>query len=534
MRVSFPLLLAIFIALHYVCSENTYHPSVGVSFQTHHAQLTPMQDSALLQCAINLPPLPKLNTITKFSVKKAKINDGPLQEMMDATNKLIDDHNVLKDKIYRLNNEVHEHLRSDNFIVKRGIINAGGSVLKWLFGVATTSDLQNFKLKVSKVEQGVRFVHDEVTKQKAYLAKALERTDERFTSLWTTVEENVRSTINLGRITQNLTFQMERNYYTTQKELGIMGRSVNMGHAVNTAIVHILTRMALMESYFNEYTMWLSALEMLQQGFIVPTLVRPSAVKEGLNSIYKSLQEVDSPLKVAIKSVHDVYKLPTAVYSFAEETLYIRMIIPLAVTVSHFKLFKINIIPMPLHNQEKEAYQIMSGEADYFLADLEQRYFYELTREQYLDCATAPGMLCPRLKTIRADSVTSCLVAIFLKLDSLVLSVCSFTVIHASLPSFVMEIGDGSYLLSMKESPQLVCINGTTVLSSIDYSTISVPCGCQIRTDTGMTGMHYCKTEVSQFKKLQPVNFPLVHYFNLTAIMATDKTMFQTPVKPVF
>jgi hypothetical protein len=506
-----------------------YHPSVGIAFQVHHAKLNPIQDTALLQFSLPLQSPPKL-----VPLERLEPQDRRNLIQIESINDLISDYNVLRTLMQGLYNEVIEQVRGDSFIVKRGALNFVGTGLSWLFGVATEDDLAQFKMKVSKVEEGIRFVHDEVDNMKQKLSVALERTGEQFKSVWTAVEEQAENSVRLGQITRDISIQMAKWQNSTSMKLRWIDKTIVFTQQLTAYGMHVQNEITRMESYIETYNRWLEGLETLQQGYLDPTLVHPTAVKEALNSVYKSLNDNDSPLKIAFHSVHDVYRLPSAVYAYANESLYIRMAIPLAVTDKPFQLFKVEILPMPLHNHEQEAHQILKSKVDYLLVDQSRGFFYELTEKQYLDCATAPGMVCPKLITIKADATDSCIVAVYLKVDSLIANICKFTVVHTPLPTFIRAVGEGNYLLSMQSKPQLVCRNGTEILNDISYSTLTLPCYCKIKTQTEVTAYHYCRLAITKYTELHPVNFPLAHAFNKSHYFTKDKTIFQSFEQPVF
>ena len=253
---------------------------------------------------------------------------------------------------YALGNELH--LRK-----KRGLINAGGNVLKFLFGVGTEDDMANFNKKIDKVASD---------------SKVLLHLSEIHTSVLKDMNHSVQKNIKgLGDVTIKLANAVDsfRKWKLNVYSLLSLSSYARTIHAEFAQTRHLVGEL-------------LQSIHQLGKGQLHPALVKPSLLLTTLINIHSQLPPgLDYLLPPTVKSIQKFYEFCHLQIMAGNEMLRLRIKIPLSQKTESFQLFK--IIPWPTTNENSSAL-IVETSTDYFAMSTDNKSYVELTESELEQC----------------------------------------------------------------------------------------------------------------------------------------------------
>ena len=525
--------------------KDRFHPAIGLLFKTTDKTFHAVSSCEILKFKIQIP---NLSNHTDFKpilpvIKKTLTNEGEKiksdiemkNAVIDHVNHLFITHNMLLQDLFELRDNIMLLTSNENSQNKRAIFSAGGSVLKWLFGVGTESDIKTLVDKTHFIENDMKILDARAIESEKLGIKLANITNERFSQIWHTINNQSSAMKIMSTSMSNMTSYLEvLNKDYEQIAFGYLQSTFYNRIHVMASITElkIITLNRMIELFED----WELALIKLKQGFLSPKMVSPKAFQVAFDHLAQTLLDKNSNLRaIRHQSINDIYEIPTTTAKVINDTVYIGAAVPMT-TTGAYRIYHVTSMPFPVHGHEENLYNKIQDMKPYFAVSHDGSHFVELSRAQYSECAMNKMNLCPHLGIHHNQRQKSCLATIFLGLDELIMKHCDFLIYKKPLPQFVQSIGNGMVLISNHKNPlTLICEDYTKIIQISEYSTVVIPCNCKLESDTFTTDInfHNCQSVTNTVHIRFPINFPMATLYNFSHLFETPVTMFQTKTPPI-
>ena len=318
-----------------------------------------------------------------------------MRDHMDFLMKdLIDKHRQLNEFVMTL--DKNEDMDPNHSKSKRGIVDGGGSILRWLFGVATEDeivDTQSLVKKVSELAEKTRVqlnLHSEILNTTAVNFKHVDDHMSKLTKCLNQVRGNILA---LTTIVQT----GEANSYTLAHAI-ILTNSLSYA---SSAISDISSQFLSLKIGLNKF----------KSGFLSPEIVPPSTIlnlidvitRKNLKPIYPSSQEY---LPILYKFIR-VDPIPL------RPLTYIISIPLLGDPKINLGLYEVFNMPHPVNNRLTITY---SGLPTY-LAVSDDRRIYQEFQDMHSCRNHGSFYLCSKDMPVYRDEAPSCALSLFMQKD---------------------------------------------------------------------------------------------------------------------
>ena len=353
----------------------------------------------------------------------------------------------------------------------RGLIDVGGSALKWLFGVSTQADFDELNGKVQKLDhQNEQVVH--ILELQATVINE---------SLWE-IKTNTKMISELNSQYSTLKLAMVKLFNTVMKS-----------NEVNLEYFEYFTHLDSMLDTLGNVFLWLHqfadsfdvGLDMLANGRLAPQIFPPSQLATVLKTLNRKL-----PLgwTVSSEELWVTYRESVVSVAVINERLRLFIKIPIYDHAQQYKLYEILNLPK---STENGTHGVIIGNLPEFLAvstDLET--FIELSKDDINGCRKLQRQLCNFHTGLgRRNSRKSCAISLFLNDESRKQTQCKQKFIEWKGPGAVY-LGQNQWAFSAvgphdvvfscpaganQKTPQPIRLPAIGILD--------VPTGCTARTE---------------------------------------------------
>uniref|UniRef100_A0A1B6J597 Envelope fusion protein n=1 Tax=Homalodisca liturata TaxID=320908 RepID=A0A1B6J597_9HEMI len=286
---------------------------------------------------------------------------------------------------------------------KRGLINAGGYALKWLFGVPTSEDLEHVNTKVDELKlisgTVVSSSHTQITLMKDINSRIVSNTKaihEIMIKLSTANDRLITSLTNFNE--QNIMM-----HQSLAKHMAITTMLRHLGQTVDEAKLRVVE--------------FRQALELIYSGKISSKLLNPHDFTKVLNKIEKS---IPSHLKLIVpvndEDIFLYYDLCTAQALANPASIRLIVTVPLSSIDRQFETYKIEVIP--LYQPRLRHWLVWKIEHDYLLISKDRQYYVPLTSDEYVQCRHSYVKICPNSISVLHHTVDGCIYSLFMGLSS--------------------------------------------------------------------------------------------------------------------
>lgn len=328
---------------------------------------------------------------------------------------------------------------------RRGLVNAGGYVLKWLFGTPTSEDLEHVNNKVEelKVVSGslVHSRENQLTIMKNMNSKMI-------TNTRAIKEIMEKLSLSHGHLAVSLTgVENEENimlHRSLSKHLRFTTMLRHLGQTIDEAKLRIVE--------------FRQALELINTGRISSKLLPPH---EFANTLYKVEKMLPAHLKMIIPvNIEDIfmyYSFCTVQALATKDGIRLIVVVPLGSADRQFDTYEIGTIP--LYESNLNHWLKWDIKSDYLLVSKDRQYFTSIKSSTLNECKDNHFYLCPNSITVFHHTVDDCSFSLFISSD-LATSQCRRILTENVTSSFWMQNGN-DWIYSLKEPYKVVlnCVN---------------------------------------------------------------------------
>jgi hypothetical protein len=327
----------------------------------------------------------------------------------------------------------------DNPREKRGLIDAGGKVLKWLFGTVTNEDLERISGRVDQMAtHSEQMIH--LLREQASIVNITARN----------VEKNKESIDVLTQIARNLTGEVQALKIQLENTSWSLWRSL-----VSMSLVQISIRRLTMATLRlqNEISQLNHVLEAAARNRLSPYLVQP-------DYLFQILQNISLELPVEMALAVPLKKDTTFVYyhwgdvktAAVKDVLRMFVTIPLKTLERNYELFQIVSLPIPIEHTDLS--MIYQTGTEYIAISNDRQSFVEMSREDLERCFPGPFTVCQPQTAIQSRPAFTCAYNTFLGIGHG--ERCERQILHHVNPYFFRINSLGTWAYSLPQPLQVI------------------------------------------------------------------------------
>lgn len=408
----------------------------------------------------------------------------------------------------------------------RGLLNFVGSVQKTLFGVATSSDIDQLQSNIDAYAKVAQLTTNEVRKTEKSLGSFMNLTDERITEAVASITDNQKKIDDL--------FQEAGH---TNMKLDEIQVSVKVLLLLNRNIAETL--LTLQQILFTTES-WILGIQTLLEGFLPVQIVGHKKVQLVLDHVRAHLSSNTglASYSLAHQIVSYYYQAQDILFSKDEDSLYISIKIPITAEAAFIDVYSVLSLSVPLNASTQYNSTLLVGLPHYFGITRNGEYYAEFDNDLYSSCVGNDVKFCPSMISVRARTSLSCMSAIFFDLPTKVHELCEIRYQNAPLYEGAFSLGDNHYLASggKDESWSVICPNKSPApIRSCNFCVIKLNCDCGLSSSTWKifaTAQSSCNNQKNKVTMLHTVNLPVLHalYSRSDISKIRGTTAFQTPL----
>ena len=221
--------------------------------------------------------------------------------------------------------------------------------------------------------------------------------------------------------------------------------------------------------------------------------------------------------------------------TYRNNSIFVTVNIPLLTQAVILDVFKVLSVPVPLHRGSPHVSQLLDIPR-YISFSADGLYYTTPDPDKWLTCGKhQSNKFCQIDTPLIQSSTPSCLTAIYNQQMTLVKSLCNFRFLEHTLPSSVINIKPGIFLMSNISHLTMTCASSVQTTPGCDYCVMEMPCLCAVSAGHFYIPPHLqnCGVDASnKVSKLHPVNLALLlHFKDMENINHLDgNTLFPHPV----
>ena len=367
---------------------------------------------------------------------------------------------------------------------RRGIINVIGDAYKYLFGTATTKDLQKTTSIAKRIDtqfqtmgHNLNTFKDQTAAEFDFQLKQNKNFVDKLKTIYNRISVLQQEITTLTQIFQRTMTDFTSTMFTYNKVLITYISLINQGIAALT----------LLQAQALEY---LNDIEQLVTGKISPRLLPLTQIQEIFTMITKRLTDDRSSFFIIDPDPTHFYSAPNFLFYTLEEHIYLHLRISLWAYQVTFEAYnKIITIPMPIHNNQTSNEYTSYRLPQYFAVATSKTYYTELSQDEYDLCVGFSIKHCKHNLPVKLTTQLSCALAIFNDLNNKVPKVSVSTlIVDNTVTQRFIPLQDNTYFLT---GPA----DNTRTLDTVMRYTISntyeslyimryyyIPCKCLLTT----------------------------------------------------
>ena len=361
----------------------------------------------------------------------------------------------------------------------RGLINAIGDGLKWLFGTATEDDTKALRKQIKNVEAGIGKLHH--------------MTELQTTLIGTLTKKQRLNTRNLAILAKKAA-EMERAIIANRQADHITMRNIRRELDLSQTITSaIRTAGAAVVAFRNEVRDVTRALEHTRQGYVTPAIMTPSRLKSTLSSISAHLPEGWSPAIPLTEAPAHIYHFLDIAALAIEDGWEVHIKIPLQYRpYSQYQLYQVTAIPTHLPNSSFALQTEISSE--YFAISKDQRLHLQAKSSEISRCRQAGGRtICHQLTPLIKETREGCMYHAFRDDKQKANKACKKQVTKPIPQVYALTAEKWLYVLPTKETFSMQCageLQPTKGFRLQGTGVFSLPPGCAAMGDNYIVPAH--------------------------------------------
>lgn len=311
-----------------------------------------------------------------------------------------------KVEVQRIKNNINRYVSEINELLrllpqrknKRGLLNVGGTALKFLFGTLDDNDLENINRKLQILAENVDSVSHDSIGQLSLMKDMNSKITTNARSLREIMTKLVSFTRNLQEIivTQRSDFSLQ--YHILMRYMEVSS-TIRQAEEVSTA-----AKIKIIE--------FRQALELTSRGKLSSILMPPHELEVVLNAIEKMLPtRLSMYLPVHPDSLYAYYETSVVTAVASKGSVKLLLDIPLSSSDRLFELYK--VITVPIYNSVLRQWMEWDDIQPYFATSKDRQYHVTFTESEMNACRPGPIIICSGFKPINHHTLFSCVSKIF-------------------------------------------------------------------------------------------------------------------------
>jgi hypothetical protein len=416
-----------------------------------------------------------------------------------------------------------------------------GSFSKWAFGTATMQDIESINDQVRTLKAFSNHTAYAInTIHKDFLSYS-KINDKRVTNAMAAIADNRRATL-----------AMKDNFLALRKYTGTLARSLNSAiirarYTANELGTVILTLFDYMGNSHeplnfleNEAFRQLQAIRTLVSGYLPPALVPPSQVIRMLTILDKSIDLNTPYFSIVHLEPAFYYHTRRTSYFYEDNTLFIRVSVPLAARAANYALYQTSALPIPsplsASTPGTEGFTQVTGLSPYLALSYDQKFYVEISKEQFTKCTKDHYYACQSFLPLTEMERDSCSMALFLDKPDLIHKLCPTILnLNGSQETFIQDMDFGFVLVSSHIKTWVeACANSPPrMITGARFAMIHLGCECALRVGRSYIppSLTNCQNKTSTSTIFHPVNLQFLKTFypTPTILNITGTTLYDVP-----
>ena len=249
---------------------------------------------------------------------------------------------------------------------RRGLFNAGGSVLKVLFGLSTEGDLEELHSTIRDLHNKEATIVHSLNQQVTYLKQ-----------LDGTVKFNFQAIGNLSSTLKAIATKAQEGFQEVATRLAWY----NKQREAATAVRQLEFALMKLEISIDEL---IDALQFVLLGKVPLNLLKPNVLQEMLKNVTMVLPEGREMIAgLNLNNMYLYYDMIQVTVLADVHSFKLVLNVPLKTVNRHFELYEIVVFPIQLFNNTFAKFVV---EEDYFAINLLQRTYFTMSSADILKC----------------------------------------------------------------------------------------------------------------------------------------------------
>ena len=276
---------------------------------------------------------------------------------------------------------------------RRGLIDAGGSILKALFGVATVVDLSDLHTTIDVMQRKEDSIVHSLNQQISYLKQ-----------LDGSVRFNYQAVANLSATLKGIVLKAQEEFQEVASKLNRNSRHIEAVDVIRQ-LEFALTQLELSVEEL------VDALQYVQLGKTPLNLIGPTMLREMLKNVTLILPE-GYELIAGLRSnnVYLYYEIIQATMLADVHSFKLILYVPLKTLSRQYEMYRMVVSPTRIFNNTYVQFDIGK---DYFGINLLQRSYLTLTEMDVVKCRGKDIMICPAEQAVYSTEVDSCALSLY-------------------------------------------------------------------------------------------------------------------------
>ena len=328
----------------------------------------------------------------------------------------------------------------------RGLINALGDGLKWLFGTATEGDVKKLHKKIKGLEVSVGKIHHVAELQTTLIG-----------SLSKAQQKNSRNIATLARRAKEL----ERSVAVTREADHLTMRNIRQEMDFSQALASsIRTAGAAVMTFHHEVKRIKRAMAHTQQGTVTPAILPPASLKTTLAAVSNHLPIGWVPALPLTETPANLYKFMDIAAVALKDGWEVHIAIPLQFrSYSQFQLYE--VIPIPTHLSNSSLAIKTEVSKKFFAISQDQRSHLEANKEDIARCRRTSGRtICHELTSLIQERREGCLYHSFRDNLEKATQQCKRTLVKPESQIIPVTEQKWLYVLPEEETFSMQCATG--------------------------------------------------------------------------
>lgn len=454
-----------------------------------------------------------LDNVTNFVPCNCPRYENLMEQLANLNNDSITTIQNTREAILNLLQYSNKH--SNPSRSRRSLLPFIGDITKSLFGIATTSDLQNVANHVNALQKAHIALNTKFNHEAELLTSFMATTNDRFNNAIAGIQDN-HNLIEQYRLKVENTFNDLRNQQSWLMSI----------------VLSQMTHHQVIQQY---YSSLFSGFITLLNGKLSPLIIPQQYLSTAISNI-RDLLNIHRP------EFHLVHSDPTYYYNHADflvtkgqSNILVTVRFPVASLDQPMKLFKILSYPVPINNTSTHATMI-SGLPTYFAIPHKHNFqsYVTLTKDSLDLCDHDINYIhCHDNIPTTPLSNPSCPLALYSGNTSLIHELCTFHFVPNSITPTISQLNQSHFLIVNISSVTIQCMESESIVNC-HFCILEVPCNCSIQSNQYqfMPRFTGCHTNDTEFTVSHPVNLIMLQkFFGESAVASiTANSTFPSPL----